>query len=57
MFINKRAYDIDKYVTEIYDLTETQTEDVELIKKLIGSRNCPESSRAIFWARFKGGQS
>ena len=29
-------YDIDRRIAEIYDRTETQTEDVELIRRLIG---------------------
>lgn len=32
-----RAYDVDDYVTEVYDQTETQTEDVRLLRELIGA--------------------
>ena len=32
-------YNISRYVTEIYDQTETQREDLVLIKSLIGSRS------------------
>ena len=31
------AYSLDRHVTEIYDQHETQTDDVELIRRLIGS--------------------
>jgi len=30
-----KAYDVDDYVTEIYDKTETQTEDVALLRRLL----------------------
>jgi ubiquinone/menaquinone biosynthesis C-methylase UbiE len=33
---NFKAYDIDACITEIYDQTETQTEDVRLLRELIG---------------------
>ncbi|HEY98028.1 MAG TPA: class I SAM-dependent methyltransferase [Dehalococcoidia bacterium] len=33
---NYKAYDIDYHITEIYDQIETQTEDISLIKDLIG---------------------
>ncbi len=33
---NYKAYDVDYRITEIYDQTETQTEDISLIKELIG---------------------
>lgn len=31
-----KAYDVDDYIPEIYDQTETQREDVSLLRKLIG---------------------
>ena len=38
MSVNRTAaYDIDRCIAEIYDKTETQTRDVELIRTLIGS--------------------
>ena len=33
---NYKAYDVDSRITEIFDQTETQTEDVSLIRELIG---------------------
>ena len=33
-----KAYDVDDYVTEIYDQTETQTEDVALLRQLLAGR-------------------
>jgi SAM-dependent methyltransferase len=33
---NFRAYDVDVYITEIYDQAETQTDDVCLLRELIG---------------------
>lgn len=35
---NFKAYDVDRYVVEIYDKTETQTEDVALIRQLLSGR-------------------
>ena len=32
-----KAYDVDAYITEIYDQTETQTEDVHLLCELMGN--------------------
>ena len=34
---NFKAYDIDETMVEIYDQTETQTEDVQLLRELIGA--------------------
>ena len=33
-----KAYDVDDYITEIYDQTETQTEDVQLLRELVADR-------------------
>lgn len=39
MSVNKMAsYDVDRYVTEIYDKTETDIDEVELMRKLIGKQ-------------------
>jgi SAM-dependent methyltransferase len=35
---NKNSYDIDPHVVELYDAHETQTDDVELIRKLLSGR-------------------
>lgn len=35
---NVKAYDIDDAIVEIYDQTETQTEDVKLLQDLIGDK-------------------